>query len=93
MSTTDKFASNFYLLLPTGVKAYPVRMKNRDTGRMAFRVPRHGNTKDDSIEVEDEAELLRLCESGQYRVRVAARSPGAPASLVLPDLKSRLVKL
>ena len=45
-------------------------MKNQDTGRMAVRVSKNGNPKIDSMKVDNEAEALRLCQTGQYMFRV-----------------------
>lgn len=85
-------ARTFYLLTDRDQHQVPVRMKNRDTGRVAFRLSKLGNTKADSIEVEDETTALRLCETGQYLIRVI--TPGVPGSnaLVRPTVKRRIVK-
>jgi hypothetical protein len=87
----DRFASTFHLVHRDGRKLVPVRMLNRDTGRVAFRVAKKGNTKDGQLEIFDEDELLRLCETGQYQVRVQPLDKSTPASLVRPMLEHRIV--
>lgn len=54
---------------------YPVRMKNNDTGRLAFRLSRSGNTKADSIEVTDEQEMLYKVTRQGYKVRARTEKP------------------
>lgn len=78
-STDDRFARTFHLVRSDGRKIVPVRMKNQDTGRIAFRVAKMGNTKDGQREVMDEVELLRCCESGQYQVRAQPLDKSTPA--------------
>jgi hypothetical protein len=88
----DRFAKTFHLVRHDGRKIVPVMTKNRDTGKVAFRVAKMGNTKDDMLEVLDEAELLRHCESGLYQVRARPLDKSTPASLVRPLLNHRIVK-
>ena len=88
----DGFATTFHLVRNDGRKVVPVMMKNRDTGLLAFRVARHGNTKDGTLEITDEAKLLAYCESGQYQVRVQPLDKSSPPSFVRPLLKHRLVR-
>lgn len=94
MSTTpdDRFAQTFHLVRYDGRKIVPVRIKNQDTGAVAFRVSKMGNTKGDHREVMDEAEVLRLCETGQYQVRAQPLDKSSPPSLVRPLLNHRIVK-
>lgn len=84
-------AETFYLLTDTGAKQIPVRMKNQDTGRVAFRLSKIGNTKSDSIEVDEEAEALRLCQTGQYLIRVITEGKAGSNALVRPGLGRRIV--
>lgn len=82
MTQDERFAKSFYLLHVNGAHLYPVRMKNRDTGRSCFRVSKGGaggNTKAAGREVEDEETLLRLVLGG-YAVR-AAQLKGGSANL------------
>lgn len=75
----ERFAKSFYLLHVNGARLYPVRMKNRDTGRSCFRVSKGGaggNTKDAGREIEDEETLLRLVLGG-YAVRAAPLKGGS----------------
>lgn len=91
-SINDRFAHTFHLVRNDGRKIVPVRMKNQDTGRIAFRVAKMGNTKDGQREVTDEEELLRCCESGQYQVRAQPLDKSTPANFVRPLLNHRIVK-
>lgn len=84
-------AETFYFLADTGAKQIPVRMKNQDTGRVAFRLSKIGNTKSDSIEVEEEAEALRLCQTGQYMIRVITEGKAGSNALVRTGLGRRIV--
>jgi hypothetical protein len=73
--STDLFSSAFYLLHESGDRLYPVKMKNQDTGRIAYRVSRGGtggNTKEASLEV-DEAEMVRYVTRLGYAVRASTR--------------------
>lgn len=87
-----RFAQTFHLVSNEGKKVVPVRMKNQDTGLIAFRLAKMGNTKDGQREVTDEAELLRLCETGQYQVRAQPLDKSGPANFVRPLLNHRIVK-
>ncbi len=87
-----RFAQTFHLVSNEGRKVVPVRMKNQDTGLVAFRLAKMGNTKDGQREVSDEAELLRLCETGRYQVRAQPLDKSGPANFVRPLLNHRIVK-
>lgn len=87
-----RFAQTFHLVSNEGRKVVPVRMKNQDSGLVAFRLAKMGNTKDGQREVTDEAELLRLCETGQYQVRAQPLDKSGPANFVRPLLNHRIVK-
>ncbi len=91
-TTDDRFAQTFHLVRGDGKKVVPVMMKNKDTGRVAFRLAKQGNTKDVTLEITDEADLLRKCESGLYQVRVQPLDKSSPPSFVRPQLKHRIVK-
>ncbi|HIE0523720.1 TPA: hypothetical protein ACXJLS_000307 [Stenotrophomonas maltophilia] len=91
-SNGDRFARAFHLVRHDGRVIVPVRMRDRDTGNVAFRVAKMGNTKDGQREIHDEAELLRLCESGQYQVRAQPLDKSTPANFIRPLLNHRIVK-
>jgi hypothetical protein len=56
----------------SGDVLYPVKMKNKDTGLLAFRVSAAGNKKEDSIEVEDEQSMLDYVVKKRYAVRATS---------------------
>jgi hypothetical protein len=58
----------------TGDVLYPVKMKNKDTGLVAFRVSPGGNKKVDSIEIEDEQSMLNYVLKKDYGVRASTLS-------------------
>lgn len=91
-SLDGRFAQTFHLVRNDGRKIVPVRMKNKDSGRAAFRLAKVGNTKDGQREVTDEAELLRLCETGQYQMRAQPLDKSTPANFIRPLLNYRIVK-
>ena len=70
----DRFSSLFYLLHESGDQLFPVRMKNRETGELSFRVSpggKGGNTKNAGIEVDDEVEMKRYVIERGYAVRAS----------------------
>lgn len=73
-SENDRFGNLFYLVHESGDKLYPVRIKNRDTGKIAFRVSKGGaggNRKDAGIEVEDEYQMKKYVLEQGYAVRAS----------------------
>ncbi|GAB4361133.1 MAG: hypothetical protein Kow006_31650 [Gammaproteobacteria bacterium] len=94
MSAPDRYSNTFYFETHDGRRLYPVRMKNRDTGVLAFRVSKDGNKKSDGREV-DELEMARLVLDLNWSVRVAERAAGATASLRSPQGRSirRVVRI
>lgn len=68
----DRFSTALSIVLKSGVAVYPVHVKQRDTGEVAFRISRGGNTRQDSENV-DEATMLQRVRSGQYAVRCSSR--------------------
>ena len=64
---------------------WPVAMKNRVTGKVAYRVyrPGDGNTSDVAIEVDDEATLVHYVTVLGYGVRVAGPRSKTP-SIIYP---------
>lgn len=65
------FSNAFYLCHSSGDKLYPIKMKNRDTGAVAFRVSLKGNTKTASIEVASDDEMKRYVLEHGYAVRAS----------------------
>lgn len=66
---SEQISRKLELVHISGALLYPVRIKNRDTGRIAFRLSKCGNTKDDSIEVEDEQAMIDKVLNENYMVR------------------------
>lgn len=65
----ERITQKLELVHNSGALLYPVRIKSRDTGRIAFRLSKQGNTKDDSIEVEDEQVMIDKVLNENYMVR------------------------
>jgi hypothetical protein len=72
---SDLISKKLILVHANGANLYPVRMKDRDTGRVAFRLSKRGNTKKDSIEVVDELEMIRKVTKENYMVRARTVKP------------------
>lgn len=75
----------------SGDVLYPVMMKNRGTGVIAFRVSKSGNTKEDSLEITDENQMIDLVVNSQFRVRartVLPSSQGGRSGLYALDQRS-----
>lgn len=70
---TQDHSELFYLEHESGDRLFPVRILNRTTGRRSFRVSPAGNTKQDHIELDDEADVLRHVTELGFLVR--ARCP------------------
>lgn len=87
---SDLFSRRFSFVLKTGEELFPVRMKNRQTGLVAFRVSKGGtggNTKESGIEVEDENEMVRYVLELGYGVR-ASTLDKKKSGLYKPDGRS-----
>lgn len=70
----DRFSRAFCFILNTGKEIYPVKMKRRDTGNIAFRISpggKGGNTNKASEEV-DEATMIRKVLKEGYAVRCSS---------------------
>jgi hypothetical protein len=70
----DQFSKLFYLAHESGDKLYPVRIKGRDTGRVAFKVSPGGdggNTNAKSKEILDEHEMKSYVFDHDYAVRAS----------------------
>lgn len=71
----DVFGRSFCLIHKTGISLYPVRMKNQDTGRVAFRISAGGtggNTKATGQEENDESRVFGCVVNEGWAVRVAS---------------------
>lgn len=66
----------FSLTHSSGDQLYPILMKNRDTGKIAYRVSLGGNTKIDHIELTDPKEVLHHVRDLGYSVRAACPDTG-----------------
>lgn len=76
-TSADLFSNLFYLLHQSGDKLYPVKMKNRDTGKVSFRVSKGGtggNTKESGMEVEDEYQMKKYVLEQGYAVRASTKN-------------------
>jgi hypothetical protein len=68
----NKICMKLKLFHESGDVLYPVKVKNKDTGVVAFRVSSGGNKKVDSIEVEDEQTMLDYVVKQKYAVRATS---------------------
>jgi hypothetical protein len=69
-STGDsKYSARLALVLHSGEKVYPVRMKNRDTGTFAFRISDGSNKKELSVEVPEEDRMIQMVLTDRRSVR------------------------
>lgn len=74
---TDTLCRKLRLVHVSGDILYPARIKDRDTGLLAFRVAKGGNTKSDSTPVMDEDEMIRKVTRQGYRVRARTEKPAS----------------
>lgn len=89
----ERISRKLELVHSSGALLYPVRIKNRDTGRIAFRLSEQGNTKGDSIEVEDEQAMIDKVLNGNYMVRARTLEPASRGGLAgLYRLKERSIR-
>lgn len=85
---SDAFCRRFRLIHVCGDVLYPVRIKDRDTGELAFRIAKGGNTKDESISVQNEEEMIEKVLRQGFRVRARTEKPvsrGGRAGLYAVD--------
>ena len=88
----DRISRKLLLVHINGAHLYPFRMKNNDTGRVAFRLSKQGNTKSDSVEVEDELEMINKVTKQNYMVRARTIKPTSQGGVVgLYRLKERSI--
>lgn len=70
----DRFSRAFCFVLETGKEIYPVKMKRRETGNIAFRISlggKGGNTVIASEEVDESTMIRKVLEDG-YAVRCSS---------------------
>lgn len=70
----DRFSRAFCFILKTGNEIYPLKMKRRETGNIAFRISvggTGGNTKKTGEEV-DEATMIHKVLNEGYAVRCSS---------------------
>ena len=65
----DRVDRRFWLVDSDSVRHFPVRIRNRSSGRSAFRVSDAGNRLQDGQEIEDLDEVADLVVNRSYRVR------------------------
>ena len=88
-ASQDRFSSAFSFVLNTGVEIFPVRMKRRDTGNVAFRVSRGGsggNTLEAGEEVDEPTMIRKVFDHG-YAVRRRSKD-GTTEGLYKPGHRS-----
>jgi hypothetical protein len=80
LPSDEVLAKDFHLIDATGSVLIPMRMKNRDTGVVAFRLHRRGaggNTKENGMrEIMDEREAYRLVQSESWGIRTVCKRTG-----------------
>lgn len=85
----DRFSRAFSFILNNGKEVYPVQIKRRDTGAIAFRISRGGsggNTLDSGEEV-DEPTMIRKVTGLGYAVRCSSLD-GVTKGLYKKDQRS-----
>lgn len=85
----DIIDRRFWLLSADGAQYFPVQMRDRDSGKIAFRVSALGNTKGDAKEIEtlEEVAALVVREGNKVRVRPAT---GGSTSLIRVGGKAKM---
>ncbi len=68
-TTESRMSMRLKLLHESGDHLYPVRMKNTQTGKVAFRVSEKGNRLTDCIEVDCEQTMLDYVVKKGFSVR------------------------
>ena len=68
-TTESRMSMRLKLSHVSGDHLYPVRMKNTQTGKVAFRVSEKGNRLTDCIEVDCERTMLDYVVQTGYSVR------------------------
>ncbi|MDP2787084.1 MAG: hypothetical protein Q8O79_03285 [Pseudomonadota bacterium] len=71
----DRVCQRVRFTLHDGTELFPIRMKNRQSGKVAYRLSEgglEGNKSDKAIEVEDEDEMITLVCSEEKSVRLSS---------------------
>lgn len=90
---SERITRKLELVHSSGALLYPVRIENRDTGRIAFRLSKLGNTKGDSIEVEDAQVMIDKVLNENYMVRARTLEPASRGGIQgLYRLKERSIR-
>ena len=82
MPASKRFCKTFCLIKNDGTELYPVRIKSRTSGRLAFNLSEggaNGNKRENVIYEENESALFNLVVNEGLAVRASAlngRSPG-----------------
>jgi hypothetical protein len=85
----DRFSRAFSFLLNNGIELFPVKMKRRDTGVVAFRISKGGtagNTLEAGEEVDEETMIHKVLSLG-YAVRCSSID-GSTKGLYKPNERS-----
>jgi hypothetical protein len=85
----DRFSRAFSFVLNNGIELFPVKMKRRDTGVVAFRISKGGtagNTLEVGEEVDEETMIYKVLKLG-YAVRCCSVD-GSIRGLYKPDQRS-----
>ncbi|WP_286220136.1 hypothetical protein [Marinobacter apostichopi] len=72
---SDTLCRRFRLIHVCGDVLYPARIKDRESDEVAFRLAKGGNTKDDSISVQSEEEMIAKVLRQGFRVRARTEKP------------------
>lgn len=88
----DNVSARLICVLQDGTKLFPVKMKNRKTNRVAYRVSsggKGGNTLENGEEIDDEEKMIDLVVNHGYAVRMANAKTSAKS---LYKLRARAVQ-
>lgn len=75
----DRFSHCFSFTLINGNEVFPIKVKNRETGRVAFRISKGGkggNTLEAGFEVDEQEMVEKVLHHG-FSVRCAPQEGGA----------------
>lgn len=81
MSSSEHIDYRFWLIDEKGAKLYPVRIRNRSNGRIAFRIaPSSTNITRKQIETEQLSDVIDAVVINRDGVRVTS-GPGQPVNI------------
>lgn len=72
----NTFTNLFYFEHVSGGQLYPVKVKNRDTGKVAYRLSAGGvggNKKEVSIEIDSEQQMKKMVLEEGFAIRAASK--------------------